>query len=103
MVERRVRNAKARGSNPLISTTFYQSAPVADCFFIFLDFFVQNVNNFIVFSEKHNLSYFEVVQSSLSAHKSFNSTSISIAPSFIAFRRGELAQRKAFVNGIKIL
>lgn len=28
---------------------------------------------------------------------------ISIAPSFIAFRRGELAQRKAYINGIKIL
>lgn len=54
-------------------------------------------------AKKHNLSYFEVVQSNLSAHKSFNSTSISIAPSFIAFRRGELAQRKAYINGIKIL
>ena len=54
---------KARGSNPLVSTTLYQSAPVADWFFIFLDFFVQNINHFIVFSEKHYLSYFEIVQS----------------------------------------
>lgn len=28
LVERRVRNAKARGSNPLISTNRYPSAPV---------------------------------------------------------------------------
>ena len=28
---------------------------------------------------------------------------ISIAPSFIAFRRGVLAPTKTFVNGIKIL
>ena len=41
LVERRVRNAKARGSNPLISTTLYQSAPVADWFFIFLEFFLK--------------------------------------------------------------
>ena len=32
---------KARGSNPLVSTTLYQSAPVADWFFIFLDFFLK--------------------------------------------------------------
>ena len=44
LVERRVRNAKVRGSNPLISTTLYQSAPLADWFFIFLVFFVQNIN-----------------------------------------------------------
>ena len=30
------------------STTFYQSAPVADWFFIFLEFFAQNINDFIV-------------------------------------------------------
>lgn len=41
LVERRVRNAKVRGSNPLISTTFYQSAPVADWFFIFLYFLLK--------------------------------------------------------------
>ena len=52
LVERRVRNAKARGSNPLISTTFYQSAPMADWFFIFLEFFFQNINDFIVLQRK---------------------------------------------------
>lgn len=36
---------KARGSNPLVSTTLYQSAPLADWFFIFVDFFLQNINN----------------------------------------------------------
>ncbi len=30
---------KVRGSNPLGSTTFYQSAPVADWFFYFLGIF----------------------------------------------------------------
>ena len=32
---------KVRGSNPLGSTTLYQSAPVAGWFFIFLDFFLK--------------------------------------------------------------
>lgn len=32
---------KVRGSNPLGSTTLYQSAPVADWFFIFLEFFLK--------------------------------------------------------------
>ena len=43
---------KARGSNPLVSTTLYQSAPVADWFFIFLEFFSQNINDFIVLQRK---------------------------------------------------
>ena len=46
LVERRVRNAKVRSSNLLISTTLYQSAPVADWYFYFLGFLRQNVNNF---------------------------------------------------------
>ena len=34
------------------STTLYQSAPVADWFFIFLEFFSQNINNAIIFQRK---------------------------------------------------
>ncbi len=41
-------------TNPLISTTLYQSAPVADWFFIFSVFFSQNINNFIVLWQKIN-------------------------------------------------
>lgn len=69
LVEHSLHMRGVTGSSPVVSTTLYQSAPVADWFFIFLDFFVQNVNDFIVFSEKHNLSYFEIVQPNLSAHK----------------------------------
>lgn len=43
---------KARGSNPLVSTTLYQSAPLTGWFFIFLEFFSQNINDFIVLQRK---------------------------------------------------
>ena len=63
---------KVRGSNPLGSTTFYQSAPLADWFFIFLDFFVQNVNDFIVLQRKGtNFHILKLCNPNLSAHKSF--------------------------------
>ena len=58
-------------TNPLISTTFYQSAPVADWFFIFLEFLWKISIMLLFWSEKHILSYFEIVQLNLSAHKSF--------------------------------
>ncbi len=41
-------------TNPLISTTLYQSAPVAVWLFIFLEFFAQNINDFIVLWQKIN-------------------------------------------------
>lgn len=39
--------------------------------FYFLVFFVQNINTAFILSKKHNLLYFEVMQSNLTAHKSF--------------------------------
>lgn len=70
-LEHTVHIREVTGSSPVASTTFYQSAPVADWFFIFLDFFLQNINTAFILSKKHNLLYFEVMQSNLTAHKSF--------------------------------
>lgn len=52
LVEHSLHMRGVTGSSPVVSTTFYQSAPMADWFFIFLEFFSQNINDFIVFSEK---------------------------------------------------
>ena len=38
-LEHTVHIREVTGSSPVASTTLYQSAPVADWFFIFLDFF----------------------------------------------------------------
>lgn len=45
-LEHTVHIREVTGSSPVASTTFYQSAPVADWFFIFLEFFSQNINDF---------------------------------------------------------
>lgn len=37
-LEHTVHIREVTGSSPVASTTLYQSAPLADCFFIFLDF-----------------------------------------------------------------
>lgn len=40
-LEHTVHIREVTGSSPVASTTLYQSAPVADWFFIFLDFFLK--------------------------------------------------------------
>lgn len=51
-LEHTVHIREVTGSSPVASTTFYQSAPVADWFFIFLDFFSQNINGLLFCNEK---------------------------------------------------
>lgn len=51
-LEHTVHIREVTGSSPVASTTFYQSAPVADWFFIFLEFFSQNIKDFIVLQRK---------------------------------------------------
>lgn len=40
-LEHTVHIREVTGSSPVASTTFYQSAPLADWFFIFLEFFLK--------------------------------------------------------------
>ena len=71
-LEHTVHIREVTGSSPVASTTFYQSAPVADWFFIFLDFFVQNVNDFIVLQRKGTIFHIlKLCNPNFSAHKSF--------------------------------
>lgn len=54
------------------STTLYQSAPLADWFFIFLEFFSQIINAFIVLQRKGTIFHIlKLCNPNLSAHKSF--------------------------------
>ena len=71
-LEHTVHIREVTGSSPVASTTLYQSAPVADWFFIFLEFFSQNIKDFIVLQRKGTIFHIlKLCNPNLSAHKSF--------------------------------
>lgn len=47
-LEHTVHIREVTGSSPVASTTLYQSAPLADWYFYFLEFFVQNIYKTII-------------------------------------------------------
>lgn len=80
-LEHTVHIREVTGSSPVASTTLYQSAPVADWFFIFLNFLCKISMILLFWGENTNFHILKNAKSNLNARKSFNSF-ILIAPSF---------------------
>lgn len=55
-LEHTVHIREVTGSSPVASTTFYQSAPVADWFFIFLEFFLK-ISKILLFCNEKAQSF----------------------------------------------